>query len=102
VLGVVRWCAWDQEEVNAAGASALIPSLSMHSEVVERVGEESLPCFWELVCYDDKVIVVLNDQSLWICLGMSDVYAQAVACIEAPYDGLWWLFRGGGFGLLGG
>jgi hypothetical protein len=42
VLCVVRWCAWDQEEVDAAGASALIPSLSTHSEVVERV-ELTLP-----------------------------------------------------------
>jgi hypothetical protein len=42
VLCVVRWYAWDQEEVDAAGASALIPSLPMHSEVVERVGEREL------------------------------------------------------------
>jgi hypothetical protein len=42
MLCVVRWCAWNQEEMDAAGASTLNPSLSTHIEVVERVGEREL------------------------------------------------------------
>lgn len=60
--------------------------------VLKKYEEERIPCFWELVADDYKVVVVFNYFPLWIRLGLLEICAQPVAWIES-FDDILRLFE---------
>lgn len=50
----------------------------------------NVPCFWEFVVDYNKLVVVFDNETLGILLGMLDVDDQAIAGVKAT---LCWLLR---------